>query len=57
MSDLGLESIDLIVKTQLPINFRGSPWVFRAFSPTHQHFTVVDFLFSLEDVITGHEAS
>lgn len=57
MSDFGLESIDLIVKTQLPINFRGSPWVFRAFSPTHQHFTVVDFLFSLEDVITGQEAS
>ena len=34
MSGLGLESVDLILKTQPPIHFKGPQWVFHSFSPT-----------------------
>ena len=56
-SDLRLESTDLILKMEFPINFKGSQWVFHAFSPTYQHFTFVGFLFALEDVVTVQEAT
>ena len=55
MSGLGLESVDLVLKTQPPINFKGPQWVFHSFSPTL--FFCWFFIFSLGDMVTSQEAA